>query len=100
MDFIEIKNLLKERSLLHMNDPSIEKYREKLINLLSISARDTIEFLESCNKDEVLLISEVFEEIAYNLQSNDYINCLKIIDMKYPDLNLTNIIEIAKEYME
>lgn len=99
MDFTEVRNLIKKRSLLHMNDPAIEKYREKLIDLLSIKASDTIEFLESCDKDEVLWISEVFEEIAYNLQSKEYIACLKKVDRKYPELDLTDIIHIAETYM-
>ena len=52
------------------------------------------------NEKEILFVSEVFEEIAYNLQSNRYIECLKSISQKYPNLNLEDSIEVAEEYMD
>lgn len=71
------KRVIYERSLLHFNDPSIECYWESLIEELSQNVNETIVFLESCSRDEVAYVSEVFEEIAYNLQSTEYISCLK-----------------------
>ncbi|MCL6605228.1 MAG: hypothetical protein K6T94_20380 [Paenibacillus sp.] len=94
------RKVIQERAMLHLNDPVIGQYREKLIELLSRNKDETIHFLKSCSKDEILWISEVFEEIAYNLQSQDYIITLKECDKQYPDLNLTNIIETAESYMD
>lgn len=48
---------------------------------------------------EILYTSEVFEEIAYNLQSINYINCLKNIEKKYPSLNIKDAIEVATEFI-
>ena len=97
----EISKVLKQRSLLHIeNDFEIEKCREKLIKLLSQNEFQTINFLDNCGKDEALWISEVFEEVAYNLQSEEYIKCLKRLDKKFSDLNLTDFVKTAVEFMD
>lgn len=93
------KRIIHERSLLHYNDPSIERYWERLIVELSQNVNETIIFLESCSKDEVAYVSEVFEEIAYNLQSTEYISCLKRCALKFPELKLSHCIEVAESYM-
>ncbi|KAA8783985.1 hypothetical protein Q9R46_19445 [Paenibacillus sp. RRE4] len=98
--FKEAKEVIRKRADLHMNDPAIEHYREELINLLSQNENETIAFLKKCSKEEILWISEVFEEISYNLQSVEYINTLKDINKKYPELKLTNVINTAVSYMD
>lgn len=95
----KINEIIKERAKLHMNDPTVEKYWEQLIEILSINEIETIEYLKTCNEEDVGWISEVFEEVAYNLNSNDYIQCLEMLDRKYPNLKLTRTIDIAKSYM-
>ncbi|WP_243648735.1 hypothetical protein [Hazenella coriacea] len=91
---------MEKRASLHdENDFEIEKCRDKLTDALSINTEETIKVLKRCNKDELLLISEVFEEIAYNLQSQSYIDCLDELDIKYPDLYLTDLINVAKSYL-
>ena len=96
-----IKQVLEKRASLHIEDDfQIEECRNRLIELLSINEIDTINFLDICNREEVLWISEVFEEVAYNLQSTKYIECLKKVDNKFTDLNLTNFVKFAKDYME
>ncbi|MFD6576869.1 hypothetical protein ACFWD0_11845, partial [Bacillus subtilis] len=45
-------------------------------------------------------ISEVFEDLAESLQSKELINCLRKLDEKYPDLEMTNDIDIAESYIE
>ena len=97
----EIWQVIDKRASLHIEDDfQIENCREKLIEILSVDVTDTINFLEKTDKDKVLWISEVFEEIAYNLQNKQYIECLKKLDIKYPELKLTNTIRIAEEYMD
>ncbi|MCM3134382.1 hypothetical protein M3629_16430 [Paenibacillus polysaccharolyticus] len=96
----EVREIIRKRAVLHMNDPVIEKYREELIHVLSQNEKDTIDFLKKCSKEEALWVSEVFEEIAYHLQSVEYINTLKDINKKYPELKLTNVINTAVSYMD
>ncbi|MDR6551559.1 hypothetical protein [Paenibacillus qinlingensis] len=54
--------------------------------------------LEGSTKEEVMYVSEVFEEISYQLKSEEYIICLKELDAKFPDLKLEPIVEIAERW--
>lgn len=94
----EAKQIIEKRKKKHIEDDTgIEMCRENLIDLLSNNAEETITFLEMCSKEDVLWISEVFEEIAYNLQSKDYIECLKRISLKYQELDLGKIVNVAEK---
>ena len=78
-----VKEILNQRFKINdENDYMIEKKREELIEVLSKDEHSTIEVLKQLNEVEILYTSEVFEEIAYNLQSRKYIECLKQIQKK------------------
>ncbi|WP_257147803.1 MULTISPECIES: hypothetical protein [Bacillus] len=72
----KVRIVLGSRALLDDNDPRIEQKWEELIALLSESENLTLNFLQICTKKGLLLLSEVFEEVAYNLQSKKYIEIL------------------------
>lgn len=54
----------------------------------------------NCSKDDVLLISSVFDYVSDNLQSKRFISCLRELDKKYPDLKLTSFIDDAENYIK
>lgn len=91
--------LLKRMSLNIEDDFNIEKSRAELIKVLSQNKYKTIEVLNQLNENEILYTSEVFEEISYNLKSFDYINCLKHIEQKYSNLDISDAIKVAEEYI-
>ncbi|KPC72485.1 hypothetical protein ADL26_14080 [Thermoactinomyces vulgaris] len=95
----QVRQIIKIRSTLHPNDPSVYMYWDKLTELLSMNELQTIKLLETCSEEEIEWISEVFEDVAYKLQSEAYIKCLERLDQKYPNLNLTELIMEAKEMM-
>lgn len=79
----KVKEILDKRSKINDEDDyRIEKCRDELIDALSQDELLTIDILNQLNEKEILYTSEVFEEIAYNLQSVNYINCLKYIEKK------------------
>lgn len=96
----KVRVVLGARALLDDNDPRIEQKREELIVLLSKDEGLTLNFLQVCTKTELSFVSEIFEEVAYNLQSKDYIELLYFLDQRYPDLNLKRSIQIAEGYMD
>ncbi|AGX44477.1 hypothetical protein [Clostridium saccharobutylicum] len=101
MIYEQIKEILSRREKLHSEDDNgIQKCWDELIELLSKDEDNTIECLNLCTNSEVDWLSEVFEDVAYNLQSRRYIECLKKLDIKYPELNLTRSITIAEDYLE
>ncbi|AUS09945.1 hypothetical protein C1X05_14665 [Laceyella sacchari] len=96
----QVRQIIKIRSTLHPNDLSVYMYWDKLTELLSMNELQTIKLLETCSEEEIEWISEVFEDVAYKLQSVAYIKCLERLDKKYPNLNLTKLIMDAKEMMD
>lgn len=96
----KVRVVLGARALLDDNDPRIEQKWEELIVLLSEDENLTLNFLQVCTKTDLSFLSEIFEEVAYNLQSKKYIELLYCLDQRYPDLNLKRSIQIAEEYMD
>jgi hypothetical protein len=95
----ELKCIIKKRASLHLEDDfGIQKCWNELIQLLSINETETISCLNLCSEEEFLWVSEVFEDVAYNLKSDKYIMCLKQLAYEYPNLNLENFVKTAEEY--
>ena len=96
----DVKNILAQRlKISDEDDYMIEKKREELVKELSKDEYSTIKILKQLNEMEILYTSEVFEEIAYNLQSRKYIDCLKQLQKKFPELDILDAIKVAEEYI-
>lgn len=91
--------LLKRKSLNENDDIAIKSCWEDLVSILGENEDETIECLNLCTEEEFEWISEVFEDVAYKLQSHDYIKCLRQLNAKYPNLNLDREIDIAESYI-
>lgn len=100
LDRVELKRLLSERKQLDINDPSVENYWDVLTEHLSKDASDTISYLNSCAEEDLYWLSEVFDEVSYNLQSKNFIICIEELDKKYPKAELTSDVESAKKMIE
>ena len=48
---------------------------------------------------DIYFISEVFEDVSEQLQSKEYIECLRKLDDKFPNLDMTKDIDLAEEYI-
>jgi predicted lipid carrier protein YhbT len=94
-----VRAVLGARALLDDNDPRIEEKWAELIEILSENEDLTLGFLKECTKTELSLLSEVFEDVAYNLQSKKFIELLYQLDKRYPDLELKDHIQLAEDYM-
>jgi len=82
------------------DDYRIEEIREKLIEILSQDEHMTMEILNQLDENETLYTSEIFEEIAYNLKSIAYIQCLKNIEKKYNKIDISDAIKTVIEYID
>lgn len=77
----------------------IDKCWEELSDVLSEDEQVTIDFLENCTEEQLYWISEVFEEISMKLQSKKFIDCIKKLEKKFPQLDLAHDIEVAESYI-
>lgn len=98
-----IKNLMdkiiaerKEKSI--EDDYGIQECWDKMVKLLSQDVDETVQYLGNCSEEEIYFISEIFEDISEQLQSEKYILCLRELDKKFPNLNMTDDIDLAEEY--
>ncbi|MGX7150188.1 hypothetical protein [Enterococcus ureasiticus] len=93
--------VLKKRKNLNINDDfRIEKCWNEMTELLSQNEGETIRYLVDSNKDDLYYISEIFEDISEKLQSEQFINCLRELDKKFPELDMSKDIDIAESYIE
>ncbi|NTU19573.1 hypothetical protein HPY28_04465 [Brevibacillus sp. HB1.2] len=99
LDSNQIKRLIKERSELHLNDPKVYEFWGKLTEILSANVLETIEFFDTCTEQEAYWLSEIFEDISARVNSQDFIECIKRVDRKYPELLLAKDIKVAEEFM-
>ena len=105
-----LKELIKERERLFVEtqdewDYGIEKCWKELIKVLSEDIVSTIHYIDTeCNDDEFSWFSEIFEEVARETQSQEFIDCLwryannhkKICD----EYNIRDFIEGAQEEIQ
>jgi len=81
------------------DDYGIQECWDNMINILSKDVEKTISYLENCSEEDIYFISEVFEDISERLHSKEYIACLRKLDKKFPNLNMTKDINLAEEYI-
>lgn len=72
---------------------------EKMIDILSVDIQQTVVYLENCTQEELYYISEIFEDISERLQSQTFIECLRNLDEKFPELKMTKDIDLAEMYI-
>lgn len=93
--------ILEERKSLNINDDfGIEKSWNEMTELLSQNEMETINYLEESTEKDLYYISEIFEDVSERLQSEQFINCLRKLDKKFPELDMTQDIDIAESYIE
>ncbi|WP_310485637.1 hypothetical protein [Chamaesiphon sp. VAR_48_metabat_403] len=96
IDEEKILSIIHKIDSLHIEDPTISLWWNKLAQVLSENTKETINFLDSCNDENVVNnISAVFDDISANLQSQEFIKCLDRLENKFPNLLLHPMIEVA-----
>jgi hypothetical protein len=96
---LEVSNIIAERRKLHVNDPSVENYWDKLTDILIRDENTTIQFLDNSDSDTIMWISEVFEDVSEQLNSMEFIKCLEGLNNKYPKLNLESFVNGARNFL-
>lgn len=99
----EIRDVLARRMALHPEDSfAVEKCWEEEISIMSRDVNQTIDFLENrCTGEEFVWLSEVFEEVQEQVQSESFRQCLLAVAEKYPnetkEYNILDFISTCEE---
>ncbi|MBC1512095.1 hypothetical protein HCA00_03930 [Listeria booriae] len=97
----QMEIILEKRKSLNINDDfGIEKCWNEMTELLSQNEMETINYLEESTEKDLYYISEIFEDVSERFQSEQFINCLRKLDKKFPELDMTQDIDIAESYIE
>lgn len=96
----DMAKIIEERKKKHIEDDyGIQECWEKIIDILSADVQQTIVYLENCTQEELYYISELFEDISQRVQSPVFIECLRKLDEKFPELEMTQDIDLAESYI-
>ena len=72
-------DIISERKSKNIEDDyGIQNCWNKMIDILSKDINETVAYLENCSEEDIYFISEVFEDVSEQLQSKEYIECLRI----------------------
>lgn len=69
----------------HLNDPTVSSDKDLIAEMLLSDVSQSIEALNQLDLDTLEWISSRFEELSYQLQSKEFIGCLKRLQLKFPD---------------
>ena len=92
-----ISNLIKKRKELHINDPEISNYWVKCTKLLTENLEDSKWVINNLNGDDIVCISEIFDDLSGFYQSECFIGFLIALSIKHPNIDLTTDIAFAKK---
>ncbi|MGF2615920.1 hypothetical protein FZC84_07540 [Rossellomorea vietnamensis] len=95
----QVRGVLGKLALMDDEDPRMEDYLQRLLDLLLQDEEKTIQFLEQGSRKELLLISELFPEVAYTLGSEHFLEYIFRLDKKHPELDLLRHIETDPKYL-
>ena len=67
---------------------------------LKINLDDTINYLDTCSKQELDWASETFEDLSEYFKSQSLIECVERIITRFPDEELQKQLQMELEYMK
>ncbi|WP_081300573.1 hypothetical protein [Clostridium beijerinckii] len=85
----------------HGASPNLDEYWEEIVDMLSEDIEETRKFLnEECNEHQIWCMAGYYEDISYNFQSSKFIDILEELQKKYPDMDIEQDIQWAKDAIE
>lgn len=86
------------------DDPQNEVVWEETVNkVLSELTKDlteTIQYIDTCSKDELYFISQVFEELSEHFKSPELLNCVERNVNRFDDPELKTQLKSELKYMD
>jgi len=83
----EIIKIIQKIEEKHLNDPSKSEDFKKITEILSKSSVETISCLNELDENSISWVSYSFEDLAYKFQSKEFIDCIKNLVVKFPNIS-------------
>ena len=95
---VDMKPFLDKREEIDFKDPKIKKIRERVTDLLGDhDTGEMMEYLDELSKEEILWLSELFEDIAHRFQNEYFLEYLRQLQKKYPDIDISESLKKVEE---
>ncbi|WP_336638395.1 hypothetical protein [Lysinibacillus fusiformis] len=94
----KLNDMVSKLDAMHPNDPAIESCWPQIVDEFN-DEQDTIEYLNNCSEKEIYWISSVFDDLAYKFPSETYVDCIKKLAKKFPEIDMEVEIKIAESYI-
>ncbi len=88
----------KRKNIDPQNEFLIQKCWDEELSVLTKSLENTIKYLNEASEEEILWISEIFDDLVIHFNSIELIKVYKQLKIKYP--NISNDIAIDIENAE
>ncbi len=96
-EYLEVKRLIFERTLLHENDPRISDYWAKIVDSFGYNEQEMIEILNSCSEFEIGWLREVYDDLAFKFRTENYLRTLEMLQKKFPKIDMEFDIQFVKK---
>lgn len=93
-----IENTIRNIENKHPEDPTITSDLDYIAELLSKNVDDSILIINELNEESIRWISSRFEGLSYKFQNKKFVECLKNLLSKFP--NISYLKEDVQEAVE
>jgi len=81
-----IESIIRNIKNKHPEDPTITTDLDYITELLSKNVDDSILVINELDEESIRWISSRFEELSYKFQNKEFVECLKNLLSKFPNI--------------
>ncbi|MBX7227710.1 MAG: hypothetical protein K1X55_16870 [Chitinophagales bacterium] len=83
----EIIKIVSQLGKKHLDDPTKSDDFNNIVNILLKSESQAIDCLNELDENSISWVSFSFEDLSYKFQSQEFINCLNRLVVKFPNIS-------------
>lgn len=96
INYNQVNKILEERQSYHPDDPRIQECWRELNKLLAVDEDGAIKYFNQCSENNILYLSEIFDDLSEHYQSKAFVEFLKTLQSKFPNIDISVGIKYAE----
>ncbi|AUM96156.1 MULTISPECIES: hypothetical protein [Clostridium] len=101
IDMKRVSEILQYRKwTVEHNVDAPEEWWNELPKMFSKDIDEAMKYFEKCNEEDLDILTEQFEDIAAESQSKKFIEFIQKLQIKYPNIDMGQDIQWAKQAIE
>lgn len=95
------KTLLERRNTLDEDVVKLDEVWKDMLEACKDNLQDTIEFITNeCGVDDMNMLSEIFDELVYQIQSPELVIAIRDAACRYPDTDKRYFLKVLDESVD